>query len=185
MLNYSVKKITGKAVRVLCSMALLSVANASATANSTGLHHHEGKAMSKKIAGQRYILMPQKTNGSDVRVYQALSNKAGLGKATTLTLRVDALAAGNSGSIKVLADASLNAARTIEHALGSTNSVFTLSFTPKAEGLHYISVFTEQNGRNSVAQVAVQVGTVIQKASVNGTMVIDAKGEKIIEMKSQ
>jgi hypothetical protein len=179
MFNQSIKKITGNAILVLCSIALMG------TASASGLHHHEGKAMTKKFAGKRYTLMPQKTNGSDVRVYQALSNKAALGKVTTLTLRVDALAAGNSGSIKVLADASLNATGTIEQTLGNANSVFTLSFTPKAEGLHYISVFTEQNGRNSAAQVPVQVGTLVQKPSLNGTVVIDATGEKIIEMKSQ
>jgi hypothetical protein len=140
----------------------------------------------KTNTGLQYTALPQKTNGTSVQIAHALSNKPAVGKATTLNLQIDALAAGTQATLKVAAAPSLGmTGGDVEKTIGAAASSLTLNFTPSANGLFYITVFTQQNGRSSTAQIAVQVGNEVQKPSVNGTLTTDGNGDKLIEMKAQ
>ncbi len=146
----------------------------------------QAAAPSRTIDGAVYTRLPQKTNGSGIAVFHALSRKASVGQPLTLTLHIDALKKANTGEIRIIADPALGAdTSAVQQALKQQAAVITLALTPKAQGLYYVKVFTQQGSRRSAAEIAVQVGTTKQKPAVNGTLVTGANGEKIIEMKSQ
>jgi hypothetical protein len=166
------------------ALLILALATAALPAYASSAHEHS-TVVTKKISGKRYIQLPMKTNGSGVVVYENLSNKPALGRETVLTLKVNALAAGNVGEITVVVPAALGNAQEIKQALSASAATLSVTFTPNAEGLHYIQVFTQQNGRSSAAEIAVQVGSTVQKTAVNGKLSTGAGGEKIIEMKAQ
>lgn len=140
----------------------------------------------KKIAGKTYTRLPQKTNGSGVQVYHMLSSKAALGKTITLTLKVDALKTGKKGTMTVMVDPALGAKdNQIQWSLSQQRLTTTVTLTPLSEGLHYVKVFTEQSTRSSAAEIAIQVGNVVQKPKINGVLVTNPDGEKMIEMKAK
>jgi hypothetical protein len=163
---------------LLASSLGLTVLPVAAASNS--------EVQQRSIEGKTYARLPQKPNGSGVAVFHSLSSKAAVGQTATLTLRVDALKGRNTGNITVQADAALGAvSRELKQTLKQDAAVLTLSFTPTRNGLHYVKVFTQQGNRRSAAEIAVQVGTTVQKPAVPGTLVTGANGEKMIEMKSQ
>jgi hypothetical protein len=181
MKDFMKHTLLNKSLTVLLCALLASVGLVSAATDS---HHHAPQI--KKIAGKKFYLLPQKTNGSGVVVYENKSNKPALNVATTLTLKVAALAKGQTGEIKVLIPEALSSnTRELVQVLGTNASTLKIVFTPKTEGLHYIQVFTQQGGRTNAAEIAVQVGSVVQKPIVNGNLVTGSNGEKIIEMKAQ
>jgi hypothetical protein len=166
--------------------ALVCALLASAGTAYAATPHHTHAPLTKKFAGKKFFLLPQKTNGSGVTVYENKSNKPALNSSTTLTLKIAALSAGSTGEIKVLVPEGLSSnTREVAQTLGENASTLKIVFTPKTEGLHYIQIFTRQGDRTTAAEIAIQVGNAVQKPAVNGTLVTGSNGEKIIEMKAQ
>jgi len=60
-----------------------------------------------------------------------------------------------------------------------------LRVTPQADGVHYLDVFTTQNGRSSAQSVALKVGNAVAAMKRNGAAQTTPSGEKIISLPAQ
>lgn len=131
--------------------------------------------------------LPQKKNGSGVRVNYRLDGTPQVGKPLAITLQFDGLSHPDGGAAEFSADRELTmqaAPKTLRLAPQRAASQ-QIIVTPRSEGLFYVNVFTEQGGRKSAASIPVQVGKSAANLKSLGPVSTDAKGEKVISMPSQ
>lgn len=138
-------------------------------------------ALTKHTAWTR---LPQKPNGSGVRVAYRLEGTPQVGKPLTITLQFNHVTHAGGAAASFTADSglTLQTPDSLARLAQKQTTQQQVVVTPQAEGLFYVNVFTEQGGRKSAASIPVQVGTKRPVMKPLGPVTTDASGERVINM---
>jgi hypothetical protein len=152
---------------------------------------HEGHAPSStpQVSAQKpgtWMRAPQKKGGSGVSVRWRLAATPKVGEPVTLTIELGGLRSPQGASAEIVGD-------NVTLARPSGRLAFKagppqrqqVSFTPTAEGVYFINVFTEQNGRQGAVSLPVRVGKGGVKLEKPGTPTTLPNGEKAVIMPSR
>lgn len=144
------------------------------TAKQTKSNHHV-----KHVKSKAFIALPRKANGADVAAEYRLEATPQLGQALTITLH---MLGSTTSNYQVGVDSGL-LLRSVSGngvALANQKTVTSIVVVPQNEGLFYVNLYIEQDGKRSAVSIPVQVG--ISRGIAQKTMQVEANGEKVIVM---
>lgn len=145
---------------------------------------HADESVKPAAARATATVAPAKHNGSGIVLAYEAPARAELNQASVLTLRLSGIAA-EGASIELRAPAGLTvtpSGGTIALPRG-VETTLALSVTPTAHGVHYLDVFTRQNGRISAHSIAVSTGTATtQHLKRAGSAQTTPSGERIVSL---
>jgi hypothetical protein len=151
------------------------------------LHTKSGKAK------PGYTRVAAKKASSGIAFQYKLLSVPKVGEPLRISVIFDGATSPNGASAEMKADQALTmtipfAAKTL--AKGNTkqaqaSNTHEITVTPQAEGLFFVNVFTEQEGRTGASAIAIRVGDKPLNLPTVGTLKTDANGEKVISMPAQ
>ncbi len=132
-----------------------------------------------------WMYAPLKKGGSGVSVRWRLAAAPKAGEPVTMTLEFGGLRSIDGARFEVTGE-NVNLARAtgMQALKAGPPQQQQVSFTPKAEGVYFINVFTEQAGRTSVVSLPVQVGKVGVKLEKPQNITTLPNGQKAVIMQS-
>lgn len=131
----------------------------------------------------RWISAPQKYNGSGVDTRYRLGGTPALGQLLPISVELSRITAPAGAKVKYSTTPGLQLVSTPDLLPLSLDAltIHALKVIPQAEGLHYVHVFTEQEGKSSVIAIPVQVGKATNLPS-QGQLKTTPSGDKVISM---
>jgi hypothetical protein len=162
----------------------IAMANDTTTKNTTHLHLSSGKAK------PGYTRVAAKKTSSGISFQYKLLSVPKVGEPLRISVIFDGATSPNGASAEMKADQALSMATPFAaKALAKGNSkqaqasnTHEITVTPQAEGLFFVNVFTEQEGRTGASAIAIRVGDKPLDLPTVGTLKTDANGEKVISM---
>ncbi len=180
---------TNSSLAALIALAFVVAAPIAAAQTTTTAHLHTTAGKTK--AG--YTRVASKKTSSGVAFQYKLLSVPKVGEPLRISVIFEGATSPNGANAEMKADRELTmAAPFAGKALAKGNSkqaqasnTHEITVTPQAEGLFFINVFTEQNGRSGAAAIAVRVGDKPLNLPTVGTLKTEANGEKVISMPAQ
>lgn len=169
---------------LLATVGATLILSSAALADGDASHRH-------KAAKQgAWTLAPAKPQGSGIVLRHDVPTRLSVGQTATVRLRFDRVSADGArvelkapdGVTITLADGSAATSVALPRDRATT---LELRVTPQADGVHYLDVFTSQNGRSSAQSVALKVGTAAAAMKRNGVAQTTPAGEKVISLPAQ
>jgi hypothetical protein len=172
--------------------ALTALACALLTASalaSTGPQSSAGPARASSHANAQkpgtWIQAPMKKGGSGVSVRWRMAAAPKVGEPVALTIELGGLRSPEGARVEVKGENVTLARATGMQALkAGPPQQQQVSFTPTAEGVYFINVFTEQAGRVSAVSLPVQVGKAGVKLEKPGQTTTLPNRERAVIMQS-
>lgn len=168
--------------------SMLAIAAPAAMASDT-THLHTKAAKAKP----GYTRVAAKKTSSGVSLQYKLLSVPKVGEPLRISVIFDGVTAAKGANADMKADRELEmvtpfSAKTL--AKGSSkqaqaSNTHEITVTPQAEGLFFVNVFTEQEGRTGASAIAIRVGDKPLNLPTVGTLKTDANGEKVISMPAQ
>jgi hypothetical protein len=144
----------------------------------------------KEQPSNPWITAQQKHNGSGVQLRYRIMGVPQVGQ--PLDIQIEFTASQDDANVSMRIDKALSVQASNswqKTSLGmdlplskSGKNAQTLQVIPSAEGTHFIRMRTSQNGRASMASIAVQVGPLAASQPTLGTLTTTPAGEKMITM---
>ncbi len=174
---------TALALTIALGLGCTGLAHATGTTAASS-----GSTTNTAVAVQKpgvWMQAPMKKSGSGVSVRWRLAAAPKVGEPVTMTLEFGGLRSIDGARFEVTGE-NVNLARAtgMQALKAGPPQQQQVSFTPKAEGVYFINVFTEQAGRSSVVSLPVQVGKVGVKLEKPQTITTLPNGEKAVIMQS-
>lgn len=169
---------------LLTTVSATLIASSSAFADGDALHRHKAA----KQGG--WTVAPAKPQGSGIVLRYDVPARLSVGQAAPVRLRFSRVSADDArvelkvpdGVSVTLADGS---AATSVALPRDRETTLELRVTPKNDGVHYLDVFTTQNGRSSAQSVALRVGSAAAAMKRNGAAQTTPSGERVISLPAQ
>jgi hypothetical protein len=172
---------------VFSTLTLTLAAPVAMAGDTTHLHTKTVKAK------PGYVRVPAKKTGSGVSLQYKLLSVPKVGEPLRISVIFDGVTSAKGANADMKADRELEmatpfSAKTL--AKGSSkqaqaSNTHEITVTPQAEGLFFVNVFTEQEGRTGASAIAIRVGDKPLNLPTVGTLKTDANGEKVISMPAQ
>jgi hypothetical protein len=171
----------------LMIVALVPLASAATTPQAIDASASIHAKSATKAKPKAFKTLPQKKSGSGVRVQYQLDSTPQVGKPLVITLQFNKVVDAKGAKSELSADSALLMQNNVKSIglIAKQTTAHQLIVTPQAEGLFYVNVFTEQDGRKSAAAIPVQVGAGTPIMKTIGTLKTDSNGEKVISMPAQ
>lgn len=166
-----------------CGVAALSLA-ASGWALASGLEVAASPAAKPNAQVSAKVVSRMKANGSGVVVNATVPNKISVGQTATIRLSFDGVGAEGATAEVREAGAKGRVLLSIQLPAGKEHSA-DVSYQAQGDGMQFLDVTTRQNGRTSIQQVAVAVGSGQMKLKPSGTEVLTPSGERLVTMPSK
>jgi hypothetical protein len=191
-MTYTSSLLRGMALGAMCMAAGLP-----ALVHAHGLEHHQ-KLSAQAADKKGWFKAPRKPHGSGIDLrYRYATAKAfyQVGEAVTIEFETTG-SNGKDSSLEIWHDNALSLARPKSSAalsktangygkaLAAQKQTLSITVTPQSEGLHYVQVQTQQDGKGSVAAIAVRVGDKPLNLPTTGELKTLPGGRKIIEMQA-
>jgi hypothetical protein len=166
---------------------LLTTVGATLILSSAALAHGDPSHQPKAVKRGAWTLAPAKPQGSGIVLRHDVPARLSVGQTATVRLRFDRVSADGArvelkapDSVTItLADGSVVTSVVLPRERETT---LELRVTPQADGVHYLDVFTTQNGRSSAQSVALKVGSTAAAMKRNGVAQTTPSGEKVISL---
>jgi hypothetical protein len=160
------------------------ILSTAAVAGGETTHSH------KAIKQGAWTVVPAKPQGSGIVLRHDVPTRLSVGQTATVRLRFDRVIADGA---RVELKAPDNVTITLADGSAATSvalprdreTTLELRVTPQADGVHYLDVFTTQNGRSSAQSVALKIGSAAAAMKRNGAAQTTPSGEKIISLPAQ
>jgi hypothetical protein len=170
-----------------CGVAALSLA-ASGWAMASGLDVATAPAAQANAKTQSQtsakVVARMKANGSGVIVNAAVPTKVAVGQ--TVSVRLNFNGVGAEGATAEVREAGANGRVLLSAQLpGGKEYSADVPYQAQNDGMQYLDVTTTQNGRTSIQQVAVAVGSGQMKLKPSGTAVVTPTGERLVTVPSK
>jgi hypothetical protein len=171
--------LTALACLLLCTSAVASTSALSPAGPARASSH----ASAQKPG--TWLQAPMKKGGSGVSVRWHMAATPKVGEPVTLTIELGGLRSPEGARVEVKGE-NINLARVtgMQALKAGPPQQQQVSFTPTAEGVYFISVFTEQAGRVSAVSLPVQVGKAGVKLEKPGQTTTLPNGERAVIMPS-
>ncbi len=167
------------------SSGIMALACASSgLAWASGVDVTIGAAVPTMSKADRATAAPRsKANGSGVTVNVTVPEKVAVGQ--TVTLRFNFNGVGAEGATAEVREPGANGRvlLSVQLPAGREHNA-DVSYQSPNDGLQFVDVITRQNGRTSVQQVAVPVGSGQAKLKPSGTEVVTPSGERLVTLPS-
>jgi hypothetical protein len=130
------------------------------------------------------VVALMKANGSGVVVNAAVPAKVAAGQ--TISVRLSFNGVGPEGASAEVREAGANGRVLLAIQLpASKEHSANVSYQAQGDGMQYLDVTTSQNGRTSIQQIAVAVGSGQMKLKPSGTEVVTPTGERLVTLPSK
>jgi hypothetical protein len=178
-----------KLTRVL--LALISFAGLAACSMDTSKPISSSMSKPSSVGSSAWVVAPQKHNNSGIGLRYRIDGQPTEGKPLTVNLEFSGVS-GQDAQVQVDPDKALsvqNASKMQKSGDGyrmslskGDSSTQTLVLTPDSKGMHYIRIQMSQDGRTSMAGIAIPVGDGPFSTPTIGEVQTTSSGEKIIVM---
>jgi hypothetical protein len=176
----------------LCLLATLALLCAACSSELPGRPvNHTAKSPLSSQTEPAWVNSPQKHNNSGISMRYRIDGEMAVGKPVMISLEF-AGATATDASVLITPPAGLAVGMleglqltkegyVIALAAGEITAR-TVSFTPYAEGEHFIGFRLAQNGRGSAAGIMLRLGSKVQEKASPGKIVTTESGEKLLVM---
>ncbi len=127
------------------------------------------------------VVARMKANGSGVVVNATVPPKLAAGQTVALRLSFDGVSAEGASAEVREPGANGRVLLTLQLPAGQPTNA-DLNYQVGGDGVQFIDIITRQNGRTSIQQLALAVGSGQNKLKANGTEVVTPSGERIISL---
>lgn len=166
--------------------ALLAGVSSLATADAPDPNARPAAAARKPAAtaqkkNAKLVTAPPKHNGSGVVLRYGVPSSIKVGEASTVRLELSNITSADGAQVEVRQAGGGTQLASYSLRQGEVRNV-DLAVPAQTDGMHYLDVFSTQDGRTSVQSVPLRVGSGKVALKTEGELQTTPSGEKIIVM---